>query len=100
MKNFKKNKEDFTCEKCSFFVVGNGYTNHCPECLWSKHVDVIPGDRLDLCCGLMEPSRFEKDGGEEALVHRCMACGHEKRNKLSQNDNYDKVISLVKSRIG
>ena len=24
---------------------GNGYTNHCPKCLWSKHVDINPGDR-------------------------------------------------------
>ncbi len=99
MKNFKKNKEDFTCEKCGFFVVGNGYTNHCPECLWSKHVDVIPGDRLEACCGLMEPFKFEKDGQEESVVHRCIVCGHEKRNKLSKDDNYDKVISLVKKSV-
>jgi hypothetical protein len=52
---FKKTKEDFVCEHCGKPVVGNGYTNHCPECLWSKHVDVNPGDRAATCLGLMEP---------------------------------------------
>lgn len=99
MKNFKRNKEDFTCEKCGAFVMGNGYTNHCPECLWSKHVDIIPGDRLESCCGLMEPHKFEKDGEEESIIHKCIICGHKKRNKLSKDDNYDKVISLVKKSI-
>ena len=32
-----KNKEDFICENCGAFVVGTGYTSHCPQCLWSKH---------------------------------------------------------------
>ncbi|MBI3633678.1 MAG: RNHCP domain-containing protein [Candidatus Vogelbacteria bacterium] len=99
MKNFKKNKEDFTCDKCGFFVIGNGYTNHCSGCLWSKHVDIIPGDRLATCQGLMEPVKFEKTGKDESLVHRCIDCGYEKLNKLSKEDNYDKVISLVKKNI-
>src|SRR3989338_8156335 len=44
-RRFQRTKEDFTCERCGFFVRGSGYTNHCPQCLWSKHVDVNPGNR-------------------------------------------------------
>ena len=31
------------------------YTNHCPRCLYSKHVDINPGDRAEQCDGMMEP---------------------------------------------
>jgi Zn finger protein HypA/HybF involved in hydrogenase expression len=48
---FKRTIEDFTCEHCGEQVTGNGFTNHCPQCLWSKHVDIDPGDRLALCGG-------------------------------------------------
>ena len=54
-KKFQRTKEDFTCEKCNLVVNGSGYTNHCPRCLWSKHVDVNPGDRQATCQGFMEP---------------------------------------------
>src|SRR4051794_2073561 len=38
----------FCCEHCQQLVlpVTNGsYRNHCPFCLRSKHVDILPGDR-------------------------------------------------------
>jgi len=54
-KKFKRTKENFTCENCGFLVEGDGYTNHCPRCLWSKHVDINPGDRCSNCFGMMEP---------------------------------------------
>ena len=62
-KKFQRTIEDFTCEQCNFAVKGNGYTNHCPKCLWSKHVDVNPGDRAATCGGLMEPIGAEVGGG-------------------------------------
>jgi len=42
---FTRNIENFTCERCGAAVEGNGFTNHCPACLCSKHVDINPGDR-------------------------------------------------------
>ncbi|MFA6992594.1 MAG: RNHCP domain-containing protein, partial [Candidatus Gracilibacteria bacterium] len=39
-KRFSRTIEDFVCEKCGAKVKGDGYTNHCPKCLWSKHVDI------------------------------------------------------------
>ena len=91
---FIKNKEDFECARCSFFVVGDGYTNHCPQCLWSRHVDVDPGDRLAECLGMMEPIGVEIDGGENYIVQKCVQCGHTRRNRAAKGDNYKVIIDI------
>ncbi|MEK7186903.1 MAG: RNHCP domain-containing protein [Patescibacteria group bacterium] len=93
-KKFQRTKENFTCERCGFFVRGSGYTNHCPQCLWSKHVDVNPGDRRATCQGLMEPVGVEQKGGEYIILHRCILCGFEKRNKAAKDDNFDAILKL------
>ena len=93
-KKFQRTKEDFICERCEFFVRGSGYTNHCPRCLWSKHVDVNPGDRQAMCQGLMEPVSVEFKGGEYIILHRCVSCGFEKRNKTTKDDNFDAILKL------
>lgn len=91
---FIKNIEDFTCEHCGAHVVGNGYTNHCPKCLYSKHVDIAPGDRAASCDGMMRPVRLEGKTGQYRIVHRCEACGHEKVNDAAQDDNPDLLVAL------
>ncbi len=91
---FQKNKEDFVCEKCGAIVVGDGYTNHCPECLWSKHVDVNPGDRAENCCGMMEPIGVEKKDSEYSILHKCVKCGFERKNKAQKTDNYDQLVQI------
>lgn len=96
MKNFIKNKEDFVCEQCGASVVGSGYTNHCPRCLYSKHVDIIPGDRAHACEGLMQPIQVKQKGKEYILTHKCLVCDTEKNNKLSKNDNFEAVFSVIK----
>jgi DNA-directed RNA polymerase subunit RPC12/RpoP len=95
MKKFTKNIEDFICFKCGAEVKGNGYTNHCPSCLWSKHVDVNPGDRVSDCGGEMEPIRVENDKQVFKLVHKCITCGHEKRNELVKGDSFDVAVKLM-----
>lgn len=94
---FKKLKEDFTCEHCSAAVKGTGYTNHCPICLWSKHVDINPGDREATCGGMMQPVRVETERGEHMLVHRCIKCGYEKRNRVSPEDDFNAVLAISKA---
>jgi len=39
-----------------------GYTarDHCPYCLYSKHLDIFPGDRKNECKGLMKPIGYMK----------------------------------------
>lgn len=94
-KKFQRKTEDFTCEKCGVVVVGNGYTNHCPKCLWSKHVDIHPGDRAANCGGLMKPAKIEMKSGDYIIVHECQKCGHNKRNKINKEDDFDAVIKIT-----
>lgn len=95
MKLFTRKKEDFVCEKCVAHVKGNGYTNHCTACLWSKHVDVNPGDRAEKCGGLMEPTGAEVGGGEYALLHQCIRCDFERKNKVAKSDDFNEVMKLL-----
>lgn len=95
---FIKNREDFVCEHCGAEVIGDGYTNHCPQCLWSKHVDVDPGDRASTCGGLMEPVDVEVEHGEHVLIHKCQKCGHIKPNKVAKADNFDRVVALCNQK--
>ena len=88
-KRFTRRKEDFTCENCGEFVIGDGYTNHCPKCLWSKHVDINPGDRRESCGGLMEPVDMELKHGWPVVTQRCVKCGFERRNKVTNFQHID-----------
>lgn len=93
-KKFTKTKEDFVCEKCGVAVIGDGYTNHCPKCVWSKHVDVNPGDRSANCGGMMEPIALENKSDVFYIVHKCAKCGHEKRNKAVTGDNFNELVRI------
>lgn len=95
---FQRNIEDFKCENCGNEVIGNGYTNHCPRCLYSKHVDINPGDRASSCGGLMEPINIERKNGEERIIHKCKKCGFEKANKIQKDDNFDLIVEISKKQ--
>ncbi len=93
---FIRTKEDFVCEKCGTQVEGNGYTNHCPNCLWSKHVDVFPGDREEGCGGMMKPVGVEARGGVPVrILHKCEMCGFERAASIVKEDNEEAVLALV-----
>jgi hypothetical protein len=93
---FIKREENFICENCGAEVKGTGYTNHCPKCLWSKHVDIDPGDRASDCGGMMEPIfvGYEKDAFY--IIHECAKCGIKKKNIASPEDNTDVLINKGK----
>lgn len=93
-KKFQRTKENFVCEKCGLVVRGSGYTNHCPCCLWSKHVDINPGDRQAVCKGLMEPVGVEFKNKEYTILHCCISCGAKKRNVASKDDKFDAILQL------
>lgn len=93
-KLFQKKVEDFVCSHCGIKVVGNGYTNHCPKCLWSKHVDINPGDRQAQCRGLMEPIAVVMLGQEHFIIQRCQICGFKRKNKVCPDDDFSQVIKL------
>lgn len=93
-KQFTRKTENFICDVCGTFVTGNGYTNHCPCCLSSKHVDVNPGDRTSSCLGIMFPANIELKGDVYIITHVCEKCGHTKRNKVAQNDSLPALCAL------
>ena len=96
MKQFQRKKEDFICEKCKEQVKGNGYTDHCPYCLWGKHVDIKPGDRLADCQGAMEPIGVEMKQDKYIIFYKCVKCGYLYKVKAADNDDVDKIICLSK----
>ncbi|MBI4099550.1 RNHCP domain-containing protein [Candidatus Microgenomates bacterium] len=100
MAKFKAYNDPFVCGHCGKSVepikFGGSYRNHCPFCLWSKHVDAdVPGDRANSCQGLMEPtSVFTRRTGEYVLVHHCTKCGFERYNRIAGDDDFDLVTRL------
>ena len=82
----------FRCGHCgldvSMHAAGTAHRNHCPNCLWSRHLDDQPGDRAAECGSLMEPIAISVRGdGEWVLVHRCMGCDTVHLNRTSGDDN-------------
>jgi DNA-directed RNA polymerase subunit RPC12/RpoP len=103
-KNFIGQGNDaFRCANCGSEVLPlvTGFRNHCPECLWCLHVDVVPGDRKNPCRGLMEPVALEgAEGSGWFLVHRCQTCGAKSRNGTSENDprqpdSWDRLVEVT-----
>ena len=92
---FVRKIENFTCDNCGTFVVGDGYTNHCPSCLFSKHVDISPGDRKSSCKSLMEPIGIEMKDKEMVIIHKCTKCGEIRKCKSSPKDNFDVILRLI-----
>ena len=85
--------ESFKCGHCKAFigptVAGGRHRNHCPLCLYSRHVDDRRmGDRASPCRALMAPiGVFYRPKGEQVVVHRCLGCGFERHNRVAADDN-------------
>jgi DNA-directed RNA polymerase subunit RPC12/RpoP len=100
MKTFSKTIEDFTCLRCGADVRGNGYTNHCPRCLWSRDVDVNPGDRANPCRGMMRPVAAESKGIGYIITHKCEKCGKIRRQRASPDDDVEEIVKLAAGSTG
>lgn len=94
-KRFKRKKEDFVCKNCGIRVIGSGFTDHCPKCLWSRHMDINPGDRQAICQGLMKPMRIEKRGEDYLIYYKCQRCGYEHRVKSDKGDDFEEILKLI-----
>ena len=84
--------ESFRCVHCRLDVPadapGTAHRNHCPNCLWSRHLDVEPGDRASDCQASMEPIAITvRNDGEWVLIHRCRGCGTLASNRTAGDDN-------------
>jgi predicted RNA-binding Zn-ribbon protein involved in translation (DUF1610 family) len=103
VKRFSKNDDGFICVHCGAEVHPLKYTsrNHCPFCLWSRHLDINPGDRANECGGLMRPIRSEPDAKRGfVIIHKCEKCGEIRRNRAALNakeqpDNRSLLVRLT-----
>jgi hypothetical protein len=92
--------DTFRCRKCHAVIgptiAGGRHRNHCPLCLYSRHVDgETPGDRASACGGLMTPiGAFVRPKGEHVVVHRCLTCGVERHNRIAADDDFGLVLAL------
>ena len=94
MAKFKRTVEDFVCIHCGAKVSGNGYTDHCPKCLYSVHRDKNPGDRLSECNGIMLPIRRIYMRTHISILYRCQKCGLERNMRCAKEDSEDAIMSI------
>lgn len=96
MKRFTMKDESFICENCNKNVEKLNYTarDHCPYCLYSKHVDINPGDRQNKCHGLLKPISIEKYKNTYKIIYKCEKCNILHKNIMATDDNYNKIIEL------
>lgn len=96
MKRFNMKDESFVCENCKNLVKKLEYSarDHCPSCLYSKHVDINPGDRLNTCLGLLKPIGIEKYRDTYKIIYKCLKCGEIHKNIMANDDNMDLIIEL------
>lgn len=88
--------EGFICDNCGRKVEKLNYTarDHCPYCLYSKHVDIFPGDRKNNCKGLLKPIDIEKYKNTYKLIYKCSKCNKIHKNIVAIDDDFNKIIEL------
>ncbi len=104
---------DFRCIHCRVVVSADitlsavNNRNHCPYCLWSRHLDLYEaGDRLCACKGAMRPvgltfkRRNKKYGhlcqGELMLVHQCVECNKFSLNRIAADDIAERIYEVFR----
>lgn len=101
--------QNFKCRNCGFFVTQNrelsgvNNRNHCPRCLWSRHMDITPGDRKSDCLSRMEPvgltvkhvnKKYGCAVGELMVIHVCTGCGKVSINRIAADDDPDVIHTI------
>jgi len=99
MKKFTMRDEEFICENCGKKVEKLNVTarDHCPYCLYSKHVDIYPGDRENPCKGLLKPIGIEKFKDTYKIIYICQKCKETHKNIMARDDNIEKIIEISKN---
>lgn len=96
MKRFNMIDENFICENCHKEVKKLNYTarDHCPYCLYSKHVDITPGDRQNNCKGLLKPIDIEKFKDTYKIIYQCTKCKQLHKNIMANDDDLNLIIEI------
>ena len=94
MKRFNELDEGFICEHCNKEVPPLKYSSrdHCPYCLYSKHVDINPGDRSNTCKGLLKPIEIEKFKDTFKIIYKCEKCNQIHKNIIANDDDMNEII--------
>lgn len=103
-------EDGFLCKQCNAFVSSASFLsgvqnrNHCPYCLWSRHLDLYEaGDRLSACKAPMKPialtvkatrNKYGSGRGELMLIHLCIECGRLSLNRIAADDDPQKIFSV------
>lgn len=99
-KKFTMINEWFECENCSYIITPHptgSARNHCPKCLYSKHLDdVSPWDRNSECHGLMEPIGIDyKKNKWDMIKHKCTKCGKTILNQVAPDDDFLEFVKKI-----
>ena len=104
-------EQGFTCRNCKLYVscapslAGVQNRNHCPFCLWSRHLDGLSaGDRGAGCRGKMRPVGLttkrgrnkyaNQRDGELMIIHRCTVCAKIVINRIAADDGAAMIFEL------
>jgi hypothetical protein len=103
----------FKCAHCHGYVTlesclsGVLNRNHCPYCLWSRHLDLYAaGDRLSACKSPMQPigltiktarKKYGRADGELMLIHRCEECHAHSINRIAADDDPRSVFAAFEA---
>ncbi len=101
---------DFRCKHCHNYVStdpllsGVNNRNHCPYCLYSRHMDLYEaGDRLSACKGEMRPvglalkrtnKKYGSRQGELMMIHQCVECGSVSINRIAADDDNETILAI------
>lgn len=98
-KRFTKNDNSFICINCGKKVKPLSYTSrdHCPFCLTSLHVDIMPGDRQNPCQGFLKPISIKKYRDTYKIEYKCQKCNAKIFNIMASDDDMDKIIEISSS---
>jgi hypothetical protein len=110
---FDQVTSDFKCKHCHQYIStdpalsGVNNRNHCPYCLYSRHMDLHePGDRLSACNAEMRPvgltvkasrKKYGSRQGELMLIHLCADCGKVSINRIAADDIADFILEIYES---
>ncbi len=107
--------DGFECKHCHAYVSGASSLsgvqnrNHCPYCLWSRHLDLhTPGDRLSACKSTMKPigltikatnKKYGLGRGELMLIHVCTDCGRLSINRIAADDVPENILHIFETAL-
>lgn len=103
--------QDFRCLHCRNLVSatpllsGVFHRNHCPYCLYSRHMDLYKaGDRMAACKAEMRPiglalkqarkKYVSPHQGELMLVHQCADCARLSLNRIAADDDNENILRI------